>query len=101
VRGSQSFCSLIALSILDQFVDRFDIFERSSAPLVLSENDVFESEKIFHEWNIVVSPFQIVLRLGLETPIAAKLRCAHLAFPAILIFLCPYVLTPHRKKILD
>jgi hypothetical protein len=90
----------IALSIFDQLVDRRDVFGRGAPSLILSENNVFERKQVFRERNVVVGPLIVVFELGLEFPITAKLGNTHLALSSLLIFLSPYVLTPHRQKTL-
>src|SRR2546421_12247569 len=83
-----------------QLFDRLQIFGRSPASLIFAKDDVLQFQQIVDRRPLVVGPVQFIRILGLETPGAAELRGAHLALPAIVIFLRPYVLTAHPARIL-
>ena len=81
-------------------LDRIDVFGRSSASLILSEDNVFQRLQIIQERTLIIGPLGFVGVFGLEPPHASELGHAHLALAPVRIPLLPYVLTPHPAGIL-
>ena len=92
--------SFICRVLAEQFLDRGDVFGRSTPALILPEDDIPQFPKIVEERTIVISPVEFIGVFGLEMPDAPELRHAHFALSPVRVFLLPYVLTPHPAGIL-
>ena len=91
---------IIALVIANQFIDRGSVISGSSPAPIFPLDDISQFQQIFWRRRIIISPLFFTRKLGLKTPDAAKFCRPDLSLASLSIFLCPYVLTPHRGKIL-
>ena len=86
--------------MVKQFFDRIDVFGRSSPPLILPKDDVFQRSKIIEQRTLIIGPLRFIGVFRLEPPYAPELGNPDLALSAIRVPLLPYVLTPHPAGIL-
>ena len=97
---SVAMVSLICRILAEQFLDRGDVFGRSTPALIFPEDDIPQFPEIIEERALVISPVEFIGVFGLETPDAPKFRHTHFALSPVRVFLLPYVLTPHPAGIL-
>jgi hypothetical protein len=86
--------------LVKQFFDRIDVFGRSSAPLILPKDNVFQRLKIIQQRTLIICPLGFVGVFRLEPPHASELGHTDFAFSPFRVPLRPYVLTPHPAGIL-
>ena len=86
--------------MVKQFFDRIDVFGRSSPPLVLPKDDIFQRSKIIEQRTLIIGPLGFVGVFRLKPPDASELRHPDFSFAPFRVSLLPYVLTPHPSGIL-
>lgn len=82
---------------MNELFDCRYVLDRGAPPVIFANKDLSQGHQIFQQRITMMRPFQLSSGFGLEFPRAAKFCSPHLAFPSILLFLNPYVLTPHGR----
>ncbi len=91
---------LNTIQIANQFIDRGNVISAGSPAPIFPLDDVSQFQQIFRRRRIIIRPLSFARKLRLKTPDTAKFCRTDLSLLPLSIFLCPYVLTRHRGKIL-